>query len=335
MLDFIKCIAASSVSIPALAASIQAASVEPGPAVSNLETRRMSWIKNGISHERTKTGEKKLVEVNYAIALYSREMTQTNEFFGGKGDRISKLTADLDQLRRNLPVEIAAGDKIKTENKALSVELDRACAELTPFKKLIRSYTAELEVAYLHKKRLCLKVATHSLVKELESEADEVISIRGKDIYNLTQDTTHLKDKVSELQSILESGIENFESQKSKIRQMKHDIECTQENIAQTRIEKETGDSHMQMLVEWFQDENERRDRLLDIQAELEDYCEKTVSKSDDGGGGCSDEVMMLARCGGLDGGDESAVMAAVVRGGVEMMMYGVRVLIEVMAWRR
>nr|GEW26130.1 reverse transcriptase [Tanacetum cinerariifolium] len=43
----------------------------------------------------------------------------------------------------------------------------------------------------------------------------------------------------------------------------------------------------------------------------------------------CSDEVMMLARCGGLDGGDEPAVMSVVVRGGVEMMMYGVRVLIE------
>ncbi|GJX66922.1 WVD2-like protein 7 [Tanacetum coccineum] len=197
--------------------------------------------------------KKKLVEVNDAIALYSREMTQTNEFFGGKGDRISKLTADLDQLQRNLPLEIAAGEKIKTENKALSVELDRARAELTPSEKLIRSYTAELEVAYILKKRLPPKAATDSLAKELESEADEVISVRGKDIYNLTQDTKHLKDK---------------------------DIECTQENIAQTRMEKETGDSHLQMLVEWLQDENERRDRLLEIQAELEDYCEKTVSKS-------------------------------------------------------
>ncbi|GKC34457.1 hypothetical protein Tco_1046841 [Tanacetum coccineum] len=223
--------------------------------------------------------KKKLVEVNDAIALYSREMTQTNEFFGGNGDRISKLTADLDQLQRNLPLEIAAGEKNKTENKALSVELDRARAELTPSEKLIRSYTAELEVAYILKKRLPPKAATDSLAKELESEADEVISVRGKDIYNLTQDTKHLKDKVAELQSILEFGIENFESQKSKIRQMKHDIECTQENIAQTRMEKETGDSHLQMLVEWLQDENERRDRLLEIQAELEDYCEKTVSK--------------------------------------------------------
>ncbi|GJU47355.1 retrovirus-related pol polyprotein from transposon TNT 1-94 [Tanacetum coccineum] len=40
------------------------------------------------------------------------------------------------------------------------------------------------------------------------------------------------------------------------------------------------------------------------------------VRGDDDGGGGCSDEVMMLARCGGLDGGDEPAVMAPVVRGG-------------------
>ncbi|GKD04561.1 retrovirus-related pol polyprotein from transposon TNT 1-94, partial [Tanacetum coccineum] len=40
------------------------------------------------------------------------------------------------------------------------------------------------------------------------------------------------------------------------------------------------------------------------------------VRGDDDGGGGCGDEVMMLARCGGLDGGDEPAVMAAVVRGG-------------------
>ncbi|GJY79519.1 WVD2-like protein 7 [Tanacetum coccineum] len=155
--------------------------------------------------------KKKLVEVNDAIALHSREMTQTNEFFGGKA-----------------------------ENKALSVELDRARAELTPSEKLIRSYTAELEVAYILKKR--------SL-----TEADEVISVRAMDIYNLTKDTKHLKDK---------------------------DIECTQENIARTRMEKETGDSHLQMLVEWLQDENERRDRLIEIQAELEEYCEKTVSKS-------------------------------------------------------
>nr|GEW83019.1 hypothetical protein [Tanacetum cinerariifolium] len=40
------------------------------------------------------------------------------------------------------------------------------------------------------------------------------------------------------------------------------------------------------------------------------------VRGDDDGGSGCSDEAMMLARCGGLDGGDEPAVMAAVVRGG-------------------
>ncbi|GKD69017.1 hypothetical protein Tco_1323107 [Tanacetum coccineum] len=44
-------------------------------------------------------------------------------------------------------------------------------------------------------------------------------------------------------------------------------------------MEKETGNSHLQMLVEWLQDENERRDRLLEIQAELEDYCEKTSEK--------------------------------------------------------
>nr|GEV14531.1 hypothetical protein [Tanacetum cinerariifolium] len=222
----------------------------------------------------------KLVEVNDSIALYSREVTQTNEFFGGTGDMISKLTADLDQLRRNLPVEIAAWDKIKTENMALSVELDRARAELAPFENLITSYTAELEVACFCKKHIYSKAATDSFIKERESEADKVISMRGMDIYNLTQDTKHLKDKVSELQSILESGIKYFESQKSKIRQMKHDIECTQEDIVQTRMEKEFGDSHLQMLVEWLQYENERRDRLLEIQAELEDYLEKTVSKS-------------------------------------------------------
>nr|GFA90902.1 hypothetical protein [Tanacetum cinerariifolium] len=44
------------------------------------------------------------------------------------------------------------------------------------------------------------------------------------------------------------------------------------------------------------------------------------VVRGDDAGGGrCSDEVMMLARCGGLVGGDEPAVMAAVVRGCVEV----------------
>nr|GEZ60278.1 hypothetical protein [Tanacetum cinerariifolium] len=39
------------------------------------------------------------------------------------------------------------------------------------------------------------------------------------------------------------------------------------------------------------------------------------VRGDDDGGGECSDEVMMLARCGGLDGVDEPAM----VRGGVEV----------------
>nr|GFA37205.1 reverse transcriptase domain-containing protein [Tanacetum cinerariifolium] len=43
------------------------------------------------------------------------------------------------------------------------------------------------------------------------------------------------------------------------------------------------------------------------------------VRGDDDGGGGCSDELMMLARCGGLDCGDEPAVMAAVLCGGVEV----------------
>ncbi|GJY65304.1 hypothetical protein Tco_0467542 [Tanacetum coccineum] len=107
--------------------------------------------------------KKKLVEVNDAIALYSREMTQTNEFFGGKGDRISKLTADLDQLQRNLPLEIAAGEKIRTENKALSVELDRARAELTPSEKLYQIIQQlKLEVHYILKKRLPPKFATLS-----------------------------------------------------------------------------------------------------------------------------------------------------------------------------
>nr|GEY76721.1 reverse transcriptase [Tanacetum cinerariifolium] len=57
------------------------------------------------------------------------------------------------------------------------------------------------------------------------------------------------------------------------------------------------------------------------------------VRGDDDGGGGCSDEVMMLARCGGLDGGDGPAVMAAVVRGGVEVggdVMAGKMVAMEV-----
>nr|GEX81089.1 hypothetical protein [Tanacetum cinerariifolium] len=45
------------------------------------------------------------------------------------------------------------------------------------------------------------------------------------------------------------------------------------------------------------------------------DERDDVVVRGDDvGSGGCSDEVMMLARCGGLDGGDEPVVMAAVVR---------------------
>ncbi|GJV69441.1 hypothetical protein Tco_1484950 [Tanacetum coccineum] len=41
----------------------------------------------------------------------------------------------------------------------------------------------------------------------------------------------------------------------------------------------------------------------------------------------CSDEVMMLARCGGLNGGDEPAVMVVVVRDRVDRsggVVYGV-----------
>nr|GEV43630.1 putative reverse transcriptase domain-containing protein [Tanacetum cinerariifolium] len=43
------------------------------------------------------------------------------------------------------------------------------------------------------------------------------------------------------------------------------------------------------------------------------------VRGDDDGDGERIDEVMMLARCGGIDGGDEPVVMAVVVRGGVEV----------------
>ncbi|GKA95684.1 hypothetical protein Tco_0817779 [Tanacetum coccineum] len=46
------------------------------------------------------------------------------------------------------------------------------------------------------------------------------------------------------------------------------------------------------------------------------------VRGDDDGGGGCSDEVMMLARYRGLDGGEEPAVMEAVVRGGAVVILW-------------
>jgi chromosome segregation ATPase len=225
--------------------------------------------------------KQKLTEVNDTIDLYSREITETNEYYGGKGDRISKLAADLDQLRRDLPVEIVAGDKIKTENEALSVALDQARAELSPSEKLIRSYTVEFEVACLRKKHLSPKAATDCLAKQLESRADEIISTRGKDIQKLTQDTKQLKDKVSELQSRLHHGIEKFESQKLKISNMQHAIGCIEENIAQTKMEKETGDSLLEMLVEWLQGENKRREQLLRFQAELEEYCEKSTIRSE------------------------------------------------------
>ena len=42
-----------------------------------------------------------------------------------------------------------------------------------------------------------VQAATYSLAIQLESEADEIISIRGKNIQNLTQDTKQLRDKVA------------------------------------------------------------------------------------------------------------------------------------------
>ena len=42
-----------------------------------------------------------------------------------------------------------------------------------------------------------VQAATDTLAIQLESETDEIISIRGKNIQKLTQDTKHLRDKVA------------------------------------------------------------------------------------------------------------------------------------------
>ncbi|PWA77250.1 hypothetical protein CTI12_AA227120 [Artemisia annua] len=207
--------------------------------------------------------ELRVSQEDSSIRKHSEEMEKVNKSLGGTRTQISELDAELAQLNKTLSDENRGEEDIKVSIKELSSRLGFVLAELGPFEKRLQTHQANLDTACYRKKRLSEKVPSTDIIKRIEAETDETISLENKEIDNLTQESKQLHGQVNDFQNKLKSGAVDLEQQRLKISIIKRDIRLCELKLTQAKSDEQSCLSQLKSVTEMLETARQNREELL------------------------------------------------------------------------
>ncbi|KAL9227011.1 hypothetical protein vseg_002759 [Gypsophila vaccaria] len=203
-----------------------------------------------------------------------RADTVSREAVANAENELSTLVDKLDAVRKRIADSVQSYQSLDKTIQQLEMELARSSKE-------IDSYNTQHN--YLKSQLSSLKSAAQPRKDELArlKELQQIIDAEEKEIIRLTQGSSKLKEKASELQSKIENaGGERLKNQKAKVDKMQSDIDKHGTEINRHRVQIETGEKMIKKLTKAIEDSKKEKEMLLQERAKLDTVFKEITEKA-------------------------------------------------------
>ncbi|KAL8162614.1 hypothetical protein V2J09_014103 [Rumex salicifolius] len=192
-----------------------------------------------------------------------RAATVSREAIADAQGNLETLVDKLDKIRKLKADAVRNYQALDQAINRLAMELRKGHSEIDSLKKQQKDLESQVS---------SLKEASNPKVDELNrlEELKQIIATEENEINRLAQNSRHLKEKATELQSKIENaGGEKLKNQKAKVDKIQSDIDKNGTEINRLKVQIETGEKNIKKLEKGIEDSKKERERILEERTKL------------------------------------------------------------------